>query len=233
MTERATAITRRSTDALIRGLAAQASPVRPIASPLPRTLAWLAFAAAVVAAVVLLHGARPGLARVFAGGWGAIEFAASIATGVAAAYAAFQVSVPGRPRRWAWLPLPFLLLWLGGLGMGCMADAARMGPAAFAMHAAVGECARAIAFTSLPLLAGMLLMIRHAAAAGAAPSAWLAMLSAAALSAAGVTLIHEGETAWMVVVWHFGAVLLLSLACLACSRPLFAWLLPRPRAGGH
>ena len=232
MTE-AAAPHRRSTDELIRSLAAGAAPVRPIASPLRRTLAWLGFALAVLAAVVLALGPRPDLAGALSVPWNAIEFAASIATGIAAAYAAFQVSVPGRPRRWTWLPLPFLLLWLGGLGMGCMADAARMGPAAFAMRLSIEECARAIAFTSVPLLAGMLWMIRHAAAAGAAPSAWLAMLSAAALSAAGVTLVHEGETAWMVVVWHFGAVLLLSLACLACSRPLFAWIAPKPRAGGH
>lgn len=217
---------RTTTDDVIRSLAGQAVPVRPLSSPLLRTLAWLAFAAMVILAVTLFQGLRADLLPAITAPWGAIELAASLATGVSAAYAAFQVSVPGRSRRWTWLPIPFLLLWLGGLGMGCLADAARLGAAAFDMRAAVGECARAIALTSLPLLAGMLLMLRHASAAGAAPSAWLAMLSAAALSAVGVTLIHPGETAWMVLVFHLGAVLVLSLGCLAINRPLFAWIAP-------
>lgn len=86
------------------------------------------------------------------------------------------------------------------------------------------ECALAISLLSLPLALGMLLMVRHAGVVRPASSAWLAMLSAAALSSAGVGLFHEGETAWMALVWHLGAVALLSLACLACNRPLFAWI---------
>ena len=214
------------TSTLIRQLAARGRPVRPLASPLRRTLGWLAFAVAVVAAVVAAYGLHPDATRHLATAGGAWEFAASAATGIAAAYAAFQVSVPGRSRRWAWLPLPFLLAWLGGLGAGCLADAARAGPAAFAMHGQVRECAVAISLVSLPMLAGMLLMVRHAGVVRPASSAWLAMLAAAALSSAGVSLIHEGESAWMTLVWHLGAVLLLSLACLAMSRPLFAWIGP-------
>ena len=214
------------TSTLIRQLAARGRPVRPLASPLRRTAGWLAFAVAVVAAVVAAYGLHPNAARHLATASGAWEFAVSLATGIAAAYAAFQVSVPGRSRRWAWLPLPFLLAWLGGLGAGCLADAAHAGPAAFAMHGQVRECAVAISLVSLPMLAGMLLMVRHAGVVRPASSAWLAMLAAAALSSAGVSLIHEGESAWMALVWHLGAVLLLSLACLALSRPLFAWIGP-------
>lgn len=212
------------TASLIRQLAARARPVRPLASPLRRTAAWLVFAIAVIAVMVAAYGLHPGGVVALATATGALEFGASIATGIAAAYAAFQVSVPGRSRRWIWLPLPFLLAWLGGLGAGCLAEAARLGPAAFAMRGEVRECAVAISLVSLPMLAGMLLMVRHAGVVRPGASAWLAMLSAAALSSAGVSLIHEGESAWMALVWHLGAVLLLSLACLALSRPLFAWI---------
>lgn len=213
-----------STSRLIEQLAARGTPVLPIASPLQRTLAWLAFAVAVVAVVVAAHGLRTGFVAALAAPAAALEFGASIATGITAAYAAFQVSVPGRSPRWTWLPLPFLLLWLGGLGLGCLQDAARIGAAAFAMEAQVRECAIAIALVSVPLAIGMLLMVRHAGVVRPLPSAWLAMLSAAALSAAGTSLIHGGESAWMVLVWHFGTVALLSLACLALGRPLFAWI---------
>ena len=212
------------TNTLIEQLAAQARPVRPLASPQLRTFGWLLFAGALIAAVVAAYGLSPGLPARLSTTAGAIEFAASIATGIAAAYATFQVSVPGRSSYWTWLPLPFLLAWLGGLGLGCLGDAARLGSAAFAFHGQVRECALAISLISLPLALGMLLMVRHAGVVRPAASAWLAMLSAAALSSAGVGLIHEGETAWMALVWHLGAVALLSLACLACNRPLFAWI---------
>ncbi len=219
------------TSTLIRQLSERAAPVRPLAPPLLRTVGWLAFAMLVVAVVVAVSGLRDGLAATLASPAGALELAASLATGVAAAYAAFQVSVPGRSPRWGWLPVPFLLAWLGGLGLGCVADFARMGGAAFAFQGEVRECALAIGLVSLPLALGMLLMVRHAGVVRPAVSAWLAMVSAAALASVGVSLVHEGESAWMVLVWHLGAVVLLSLACLACSRPLFAWIgYARPEA---
>lgn len=210
------------TSQLIESLAARAAPVRPLSSPLRRTVGWLAFAAALIAVIVALHGLRAGMDAVLATPSGAIELIASAATGISAAYATFQVSVPGRSRHWAWLPAPFLALWLGGLGLGCLADAARMGGQAFAFESQVRECAFAILLMSLPLALGMLLMVRHAGVVRPRASAWLAMLSAAALASLGVGLIHDGETAWMVVVWHVGAVALLSLGCLALGRPLFA-----------
>lgn len=212
------------TSSLIEQLAGHATPVRPLASPLHRTVGWLLFAFALIAVVTAAYGFRDGLGALLATPAGAIEFAASAATGIAAAYAAFQVSVPGRSRHWIWLPVPFLLAWLGGLGLGCLADAARLGPAAFAFEGGVRECGLAITLISLPLVLVMLLMVRHAGVVRPAASAWLAMLSAAALSSFGVGLFHEGETAWMALVWHLGVVALLSLACLACSRPLFHWI---------
>lgn len=212
------------TSALIEQLAARARPVRPLTSPLLRTFGWLLFAGALIGVVVAAYGPSPGLSARLSTLAGGLEFAASIATGIAAAYAAFQVSVPGRSPYWSWLPLPFLLAWLGGLGLGCLEDVARLGPAAFALHGEVRECALAISLVSLPLALGMLLMVRHAGVVRPGASAWLAMLASAALSSAGVGLFHEGETAWMALVWHLGAVVLLSLASLACNRSLFAWI---------
>lgn len=212
------------TPALIAQLAARAAPVKPLAAPFWRTLAWLAFAAALVGAVVMAYGPRAGLMRSIATPAGAGELLASLATGIAAAYATFQVSVPGRSRRWLWLPLPPLLAWLGGLGWGCASEAARIGHAAFAFEAEVRECALAITLVSLPLASVLLVMVRHAGVVRPAASAGLAMLAAAALSSFGVSLFHQGDTAWMVVVWHVGAVALLSLGCLLLGRPLFAWI---------
>lgn len=209
---------------LIEQLATRATPVRRLPSPLWRCGLWLVLVLAIAAIVVIGLGLRPGVLQAMAAPTTALEWLASLLTGVLAGYAAFQVSVPGRSSTWAWLPLPAIALWLGGIGWGCLRDFAQLGNAAFAFHAASSECAWAITLVSLPLGLVLLLLVRHAGAVRPAPTALLAALSAAALSAATVSLIHEGETAWMVLLWHLGAVALLSLSSWACSRRLFGWI---------
>lgn len=209
---------------LIDQLAARAQPVRPLRPPSTRTLCWLAFAVAFLALITAWQGLRPGLLADLAAMPALVEWIASVATGVLAAYAVFQISVPGRSPLWAWLPLPALLLWLGGIGLGCMRDLARMGSDAWLVELASAECALAITLTSLPLGLVLLLLVRHAGVIRPGPTALLAALSAAALSAAGVSLHHSGESALMVLLWHLGAVVLLSLLSLLLGRPLFAWI---------
>lgn len=212
------------TDLLIARLATGARPVTPLASPGRRTLRWVMVMAPLVAAMVLLHGPRPHLAQVMAQPAAALEWAGSVLTAVLAAFAAFQVSVPGRSPSWAWLPAPAAVLWLGGVGLGCASDAARMGVAAFAWEADVSECARAIVLASLPIALAMLWLVRYAASVRPTPTAALALLSAAALSSAAVGLIHAGETAWMVMVWHVGAVAVMSAAGIVFGRSVLAAL---------
>ena len=55
---------------------------------------------------------------------------------------------------------------------------------------------------SFPLGLVMVVMVRHA----------------------GVSLFHGGENSLMVLLWHGGAVLLLSLACLLAGGKLFSWI---------
>lgn len=212
------------TNILIDQLAAHARPVRRLASPLRRTLLWTVLASAVIALIAAAYGLRPGFATEFAAAPARIEWLASLLTGLFAAYAVFQISVPGRSPRWAWLPVLPLVLWLSGIGWGCARDLARMGNEAFAFEAASWECSVAITLTSVPLGLILLLMVRHAGVVRPAPTAMLTALGAAALSAAGVSLYHGGESALMVLVWHLGAVALLSLLCLLFGRPLFSWI---------
>ena len=212
------------TDLLIDQLAARAAPVKRLSSPLRRTALWLLLATIIIALVVAAFGARPGWLQDMRVASTAIEWFASILTGALAAYAVFQISVPGRSPSWAWLPLPAAVLWLGGIGLGCMADVARMGSDAFALETGSAECAWAITMTSLPLGLVMLLMVRHAGVVRPAPTAVLAALSAAALSAAAVSIIHAGENAFMVLLWHVGAVVVLSTLSGLFGRHLFAWI---------
>ncbi|GAB3335970.1 NrsF family protein [Marilutibacter aestuarii] len=211
------------TSRLIDQLAARAAPVRPLASPLRRTLAWLAMATLVIVALLAVRGGlEPGALHSTAA---RLQWAASLLTAVLAAYATFQVSVPGRSPAWAWLPLPALLAWLSTLGWGCLQEHARVGAGAFEMNMGTVECAWAITMVSVPLALVMLLVVRHAGAVRPARTALLATLGTAALSSAGVSLIHDaGESMAMVLLWHAGAVGLLSLASLLAGRRLLGWI---------
>ncbi|HSM12288.1 MAG TPA: NrsF family protein [Lysobacter sp.] len=209
------------TRTLIDQLASNARPVRPLASPLRRTLLWALLAAVVIAVLVANLGLQPG---VMSSAPRVVEWTGSLLTALMAAYAVFQISVPGRSPSWAWLPMPPLLLWLGALGWGCAGEFLQSGGQALAWESASWQCAQAITMISLPLGFIMLLMVRHAGVVRPAPTAALAALSAAAMSAAGVSLFHEGESALMVLVWHLGAVAVLSLLSWLLGRHLFAWI---------
>lgn len=221
------------TQQLIERLAGRAQPVKPIGSPLRRTAAWALAAAILIALVSTSFGVRPHLWKTMTSAGEAIEFLGSILTGLCAAYAAFQISVPGRSGSWAWLPVLPLAVWLAGIGVGCVGDFEAMGLAAFGLQMHSGECARAILVMSLPLGLVMVLMVRHAGVVRPAPTAMLAALSAAALSSAGVSLFHVGETSLMSLLWHGGAVAILSLASLAAGERLFAWIGYAPRRVPH
>lgn len=212
------------TNELIDQLAARARPVQRLASPLRRTVLWTLAASLVIALIALAYGLRPDLRESLAEAPALLEWTASLATGLLAAYATFQISVPGRSPAWAWVPLPALLAWLAAVAWGGAIDFARLGREAFAMEYGSWDCAIAISATGAPLGLVLLLMVRHAGVVRPGATAMLAGLSAAALSAAGVSLYHSGESALMVLTWHVGAVALLSLLSLAFGRPLFGWI---------
>lgn len=214
------------TDSLIDQLAKRGKPVHAIASPMQRTLVWAAAAVVLVALAAYSMGLRSGLSAQIAQAPKLVELIASLLTGLLAAYAVFQISVPGRSLSWAWLPVLPLAVWLASIGWGCLQDFSTMGMAAFAFESHSAECARAITAISIPLGITLLVMVRHAGAIQPAPTAMLAALSVAALASAGVSLVHHGETSLMVLLWHVGMVGLLCLACLLSGKRLFGWIGP-------
>ena len=187
------------TDDLITRLAQDVPPVRRVMPPAVSAAIWLALASLLIGGAVALHGFRHDIAARVMLTEERINLLAALATGVAAAVAAFQLALPDHDRRWALLPLPFAALWLSGLGWGCLRDFVEQGWPA--LSTSFG-CAKFILGFGIPLTAAMIWMARHAAPIRPAPVAALGGLAASALASVGLSLIHHLDAAAMVLIWH-------------------------------
>jgi hypothetical protein len=206
-----------NTDELIGRLAAELRPVKRLAPPLLRAAGWIGLSVLVVAACVLAFGPRPDLMERLSRPHEVAQLVFALATGVLAAIAAFQLSLPDRSPHWALLPLPTAAGWIGSLGMGCLADVAREGPQALVLGTSWG-CLRFIVLMGVPLALTLVWMLRHAGPIRPVPVAVLGGLAGAAISAVGLSLFHHLDAAAMVLAWHGGSTLLVVLGFLAFGR---------------
>jgi hypothetical protein len=211
------------TEALIARLAAAAKPVKPLRPPMLRAAFFLAVGTVFVGLIVAVHGLRPDLGQVMALPWRRAEFLASIATALTAALAAFHLAVPGRSAAWALLPLPAAACWLATLGLGCWHDFVRLGPDGLAWGTS-WSCLRSIVLTSIPLSALLFWMLRFGDAARPLPTAAFGTLGVAAMAAAGLSLYHHLEAAFLVLVWHLGTVALVVATAALGNRRIFRLL---------
>jgi hypothetical protein len=198
----------RSEDMITR-LSAGLRPVRRVWHPALATAAWTVAAGLVIAAGVAWFGFRPDLKARLAAGFDLPALLAAAATGLLAAFAAFQLALPDRDRRWALLPLPAAAAWLATMGWGCLADVARLGWEGLRLTTSF-PCLAFIAGFGVPLTLLILFLARHAAWMRPGPVAALGGLSAAALASVGLTLVHYLDAAAMVLVWHGLSVLLVT-----------------------
>lgn len=210
---------------LIERLVSQGAPIRPIRPPIQRMLTWLAVAMVMVALPLSVIGVRPDLQQALRDPWALGEWLLSLTVALMAGYAVFEISVPGRSVRWAWLSLPPFLAWLGLLSWGCLSA---LGGSPDATALGSPTCAAAIALTAIPIAIVTLLMVRFARATRPVLAALLGALAATSLSSAATWLHHGGDTGVALLVWHGGAVVGLTAACALMGRPMFAWLgIPR------
>lgn len=206
-----------NTEDLIGRLAADLRPVHRLAPPLRRAAAWLGFAFAVIAVAVIWHGPRPDLAERLRDAQEVMQWLASAATGILATIAAFQLALPDRSPRWALLPVPAAVLWVGTLGLGCLADLLRIGPQALVPGVSWG-CVGFILGLGIPLSGSLIWVLRYAAGIRPLPVAAMGGLAGAALSAAGLWLFHELDGAAEALVWHVGMTLVVVMLFLAFGR---------------
>ena len=102
---------------LIRTLAEDCAPVRPLPHPAWRALLWFSVSLCYLAVVVARMHLRPDFAAKLTDSQYALEVAAAFLTSVAAAAGAFCAGSPGRPFWERLAPVPFLLIWIGAVVM--------------------------------------------------------------------------------------------------------------------
>jgi hypothetical protein len=123
-----------TTDALISRLCSRLVPVHRIPSPAVLLGMWMAICAVGVGGAVLHYGLRPDLAERLSAGFLLPQILVALVTGILAAFAAFRLVHPDDDRRWAYLPLPGLLLWLLVMVGFCVDEVRRLGLAAVAIE---------------------------------------------------------------------------------------------------
>ena len=205
------------TDDLILSLSQDARPVRRLAPPSRRALGWFSLAVPAVAAIALVMGLRADLDLRMAEPAFVIQLIACGLTALCAAIAGLALTIPGTPRPWALLPVPPMLVWLGGFGRQCVLEwlAPQSGELLNGPHL---HCLPDIAvITALPT-AVLLLMLRRGACFEPRLPVMLGGLAAAALAHGGLSLAHPEDSGLLVLIFQFIAVGLLSLA--AGTRPM-------------
>jgi len=207
------------TEALIKELAHGLPPVRPLPSPTWQALLWLGFAVTAITVAVLFEGLRRDIAMRMLMPHEVAQWLASVATGVTAAVAAAMLARPDRASAWVWLPLPFLILWVGSLGWGCLEDLVRLGARAMEPETS-WSCIRFTIGLGTPLAVALVLLLRHAGPVRPGPVLGHAGLASAALCSAGLSLFHHLDASLEVLIWHGLAIALLSVLGPLLGRPL-------------
>jgi hypothetical protein len=210
------------TNKLIQSLAADARPVRPLARPWMRTVMWLAIAVPYMALVVLVISPRADLLVKLTEAHFFVEQIAALATGVAAATAAFASTIPGYTRKVLLLPVLPLAIWLGSLGEGCLKSLWQYGLAGLSLQPD-WFCLPAIMVVGAIPAVAMAIMLRRGAPLYPHLSAGFGTLAAAGLGNFGLRLFHPQDASLMVLVWQVGSVFFLTMLGCCAGRTILNW----------
>jgi hypothetical protein len=218
------------TDEFIKHLAADLQPVRPLKRPLARAILWLGLAFAYVVAVVWSKLMLVDPAQIVVDTRFLIEQAATIATALIAAIAAFGSVIPGFDRRMLLL-LPLALgVWLASVGQGCMQDWLRFGTYGLSLRPD-WDCLPSAVMIAIPPAAALVAMLRKGAPLRPRLTLALAALAVASVTNFGLQFAHVRDASIMVLVWHLGAAAVLSalggsLGQIVLGRRRPRWLTP-------
>ncbi len=201
-----------ATEQLIERLAADAAPVRRLRPPMLRAAMWLAPALSLGLLAILLLADTDLMARRMARPELPVELVGTLATGVLGVLAAFEISVPGHSRRWLWLPLPALALWLAGSGAGCWRDWVEQTQEGWRLGHSVA-CLRFIVGFGVPLTATLIWALRRSRPLAPVRVAAMGGLGAAGLTAFALQFFHPFDVTATDLATHAVAV----AAVVACG----------------
>jgi hypothetical protein len=210
------------TEQFIRQLAEQAVPVRKLPRPYTRAAVWIALSVAYIGLVLLIMPVRHDLLSRLHDPLFVTEQLSGLATGIAAALAAFITIVPGYDRKWAILPLLPLAIWLGSLGPGCIDELNQFGIQGLPLRHNPWCVPFIVLLGAIPAVA-MVVMLRRGAPLTPHLTAALGGLAAAGLANVGVRIIHPEEVSVMLLVWHVGAVMAISTLAGSTGEHFLNW----------
>jgi len=210
------------TQELIKRLAADTSTVRRLHPPWRRAVFWLAIALPYVAAVVRSKLMMVDPSQTLADPRFMIEQAATFATAVTAAIAAFCSTVPGFDRRMLLLPLAPLALWIASVGHGCVQDWLRFGADGLAIRPD-WECLPSATIIGIVPAIAMVAMLRRGAPLYPRLTLALGALAVAAIGNFGMQFFHFRDASIMMLFWHLGNVAVLSLLAGWLGAHVLGW----------
>jgi hypothetical protein len=138
-----------------------------------------------------------------------IEQAATLATALIAAVAAFVSVIPGFDRRLMLLPLAPLGLWLATVGHGCVQDWLRLGGDGLTIRPD-WDCLPSATIIGIVPAIVLVIMLRRGAPLHPRWTLALAVLAVASLANFGLQFAHARDASIMVLTWHLGAAAVLS-----------------------
>jgi hypothetical protein len=138
-----------------------------------------------------------------------VEEAATLATALTAAYAAFASAVPGFDRRLLLLPLAPLTVWLASIGHGCLQDWIELGTDGLAIRPD-WDCLLLATMIGVVPAAAIIAMLRAAPPLRPRATLALAALAVAALANFGLQFAHVHDASIMVLTWHLGGAAVFS-----------------------
>ncbi len=208
-----------TTDQLIARLSADAGPVQRLRHPLMRAAAWLGCVAIGSGGVIAAFADTSAFIGRAHDVRQMVELTATLATGLLAIVAAFEMSLPDRSRAWALLPLPALAAWLATTGLGCLQGWIAGTPTDLGESA---ECFLILLGTSIPL--GLVLSWMLLRAKPLAPASVAAMggLGVAGIAAFLLQFFHPFDVTVIDLAIHAVAIGLVIAVSALSSRKLAA-----------
>lgn len=191
------------TEALIDKLTHDLQPVGRLRAPAVRAFVWLGLVGG-LGLIMALFADDAALARRMAAApdmW--LSVAGAVLTTIAACVAAFQLTLPDRSARWALLPLPAMLWWVGASGAGCLRTLAA-GENGAIRHSF--DCLVFVVLVSAPLSVLLIVMLRRGYALRPGLVALMGGLATAAASATLLNFFHPFDAVATDLLVHVVAV---------------------------